>query len=190
MENIAKNINEQKHLNGVNVTQLVETVQAIKEAPELAEFKFRAKNTWVDGGHNRIEIKDYYGTCQELTTRDKPFVLDADEPPVLLGNDIGANPVEYLLTALSSCMTTSIALHAAAEGIEIDSINSNYEGDIDLKGFLGISPDVRKGYKEIRVNFKVKSTADKEKLKELLSRSPVFDIVTNPTPVKVKVELE
>ncbi|MEE8268983.1 MAG: OsmC family protein [Nitrospinaceae bacterium] len=178
-----------KIVNGVDVTRLVETIQAIQNQPELAGFKFRANNEWRDGSQNRTTIKDFYGTCQEIS-HTRPFVFDADEPPVLLGKDEGANPVEYLLTALSSCMTTSLAYHAAAQGIEIEGIESNYEGDLDAQGFLDLDPKVRNGFREIRAQFKVKSEADREKLAELIKKSPVFDVVTNPTPVKVTVITE
>ena len=178
-----------KVINGVDLTKLAETIQAIQNQPELAGFKFRAKNEWRDGSQNRTTIKDFYGTCQEIS-HTRPFEFNADEPPVLLGKDEGANPVEYLLTALSSCMTTSLAYHAAAQGIEIEGIESSYEGDLDAQGFLDLDPKVRNGFREIRAQFKVKSEADREKLAELIKKSPVFDIVTNPTPVKVSVVTE
>ena len=178
-----------KVINGVEVTKLVETIRAIRNQPELADFKFRARNKWRDGAQSRITVDGFYGTCQEIT-HPEPYVFEADEPGILLGKDQGANPVEYLLTALSGCMTTTMAYHAAAQGIEIEGIESSFEGDIDLHGFLGLDPKVRKGYKEIRVQFKVKSNADKEKLIELAKNSPVFDVVTNPTPVKVSVVSE
>jgi uncharacterized OsmC-like protein len=176
-------------VNGVDVTKLIETIRAIRKQPELADFKFRSQNEWLGGSQNQSTVEGFYGTCQEIS-HAQPFEFQADEPPVLLGKGEGANPVEFLLTALSSCMTTSLAYHAAANGIEIEGIESNYEGDIDLKGFLDIDPNVRKGYKEIRAQFKVKSEADKEKLAELIKKSPVFDIVTNPTPVKLSVVTE
>ena len=178
-----------KIVNGVDVTALVETIEAIQNQPELAEFKFRANNEWKGGSQNRTVIKGFYGTCQEIS-HAQPFELNADEPPVLLGKGENANPVEYLLTALSSCMTTSLAYHAAVNGIEVEGIESNFEGDLDGQGFLDIDPKVRNGFKEIRAQFKVKSEADKEKLAELVQKSPVFDIVTNPTPVKVSIVTE
>ncbi len=180
---------EHIEINGVNVTKMGETVQAVKDQPGLAQFKFRAHNRWQKGGHNRIKLDGFFGTGQEIE-RDQPFQLDADEPEVLLGTDKGANPAEYLLTALSSCMTTSMAYHAAAQGIEIESIESDYEGDIDLHGFLDLDPTVRKGFEEIRVRFKVKADADKDKLKELVKHSPMYDAITRPTPVKIEFVTE
>ena len=178
-----------KIVNGVDVTALVETIRAVQNQPELADFKFRVNNQWQGGSQNRASTKGFYGTCQEIY-HAQPFEFKADEPPVLLGKGEGANPVEFLLSALSSCMTTTLAYHAAANGIEVEGIESSYEGDIDLHGFLDLDPNVRKGYKEIRAQFKVKSDADKEKLMELVKKSPVFDIVTNPTPVKVDIVTE
>lgn len=177
-------------VNGVNVTQLGETIDAIQGDPEIAQFEFRAQNVWLGGGHNRSEIKSFYGACEEDSIRTEPFVLDADEPPVLLGQDQGANPVEYILHALAACVTTSTVYHAAAQGIEIEAIESSLEGDLDLHGFLGLKEDVRKGYQQIRINMKVKSDASAEQLRELSKMSPVLDIVTNPVPVQVHFTVE
>jgi uncharacterized OsmC-like protein len=183
-------MSEQKIVNGVNVSQLFNTIDAINDQPGIAKFQFRASNTWVNGGHNRTTIKDFYGAGQEDETRTKPFVLEADEPPILLGTDQGANPVEYVLTALAGCLTTSLVYHAAAQGIKIDAVETRFEGDLDLRGFLGLSENVRNGYENIRVTFKIKADAPEEKLKELVElaqkRSPVFDIVSNPVPVSVQ----
>jgi uncharacterized OsmC-like protein len=179
-------------MNGVDVDQLFGTVDVIKDKPEIAKFKFRAKNKWVNGGHNRTTVKDFYGAGKEDTSRTKPFVFEEDEPPVLLGEDHGANPVEYALTALAGCLTTSLVYHAAARGIRIDEVESKLEGDLDLRGFLGMSENVRNGYENIRVTFNVKADAPREKIEELVElaqkRSPVFDIVSNAVPVSVKLE--
>jgi uncharacterized OsmC-like protein len=179
-------------INGVNVDQLSTTIKAIKETPSLAKFKFRASNRWIDGAHNRTTIKDFYGAGNEDTSRSEAFVMDNDEPAVLLGEDRGANPVEVVLHALAGCLTTSLVYHAAAQGIRIDEVESKFEGDIDLHGFLGLSESVRNGYENIRVKFKIKGDAPKEKLEELCQlarkRSPVFDIISNPVSVSVRLE--
>ena len=174
--------------NGVNVTGVFEVIDAVKSDPELAQFKFRASNTWIDGGHNRSTIKSFYGCKMEDSSRDTPFVLDADEPPVLLGQDTGANPVEYVLHALAACLTTSMVYHAAARGIEIEAVDSTLEGDIDLRGFLGVSNKVRKGYHHVGVRMRVKSAAKPEVLRELAKYSPVYDLVSNSLPVDVTIE--
>jgi uncharacterized OsmC-like protein len=174
-------------LNGVNVTKLGQTIEAIQQQPALAEFQFRARNQWIEGGHNQASIDGFYGTCQEIE-REKGFVFDADEPPVLLGKDQGANPVEFVLAGLSGCMTTTLAYHAAGRGHKIDNIESEFEGDLDLHGLLDLDPKVRSGYREIRVKFKVTGDIDEATIQELVRKSPVFDIVSNPVPIKVVVE--
>ena len=179
---------ERTKVNGVDVGQLETTIDAIQQTPEIAKFNFRATNKWVSGGHNRSTVKEFYGACQEDTNRSKPFELTADEPPVLLGTDNGANPAEFLLHALASCLTTSLVYHASARGIQIESVESKLDGDIDLHGFLGLSKDIRKGYQNINVKFKIKSDADPKVLRELCQYSPIFDVVSNPVPVNVSVD--
>ncbi|HHY85501.1 MAG TPA: OsmC family protein [Verrucomicrobia bacterium] len=173
--------------NGVNVTRLAATIRAIEKQPDLAQFKFRARNQWDTGGHNQATINTFYGTCQEMEHK-QPFRFDADEPAVLLGEDNGANPVEFVLAGLSGCMTTTLAYHAAGRGLDIESIESEYEGDIDLRGLLDIDPNVRSGYREIRVKFKVRGNIDEATVQELVRKSPVFDTLARPVTIKVQVE--
>lgn len=174
-------------MNGVNVEQMITTVKAVQEKPALAKFQFRAQNRWISGGHNRTTVKNFYGAGQEDWARLHPFVLDADEPPILLGEDMGANPSEHLLTALAACLTTSLVYHAAARGIRIDAVRSELEGDLDLRGFLGGSDEVRKGFQGIRVKFIVESDATAEQLQDLCKYSPVLDVVRNPVPVSIEL---
>jgi len=173
--------------NGVNVTKLAGTILAIEQQPELAQFKFRAKNQWDTGGHNVATVDTFHGTCQEMEHK-KPFVMHADEPAVLLGEDNGANPVEFVLAGLSGCMTTTLAYHAAGRGLDIESIESQYEGDIDLHGLLDLDPNIRSGYREIRVKFKVKGDPDEQTIQELVRMSPIYDTLANPVKIKIEVE--
>jgi uncharacterized OsmC-like protein len=175
-------------LNGVNVSAVESMVEAIKEKPDIANFRFRLKNKWINGGHNHSTVDSFYGANQE-NSHLKVFELDSDEPPVFAGEDIGANPVEHLLNALAACVTTTLIYHAALRGIKIDELESDLEGDIDLRGFLGLSKEVRKGYENIRVNFKVKTDAENiEKLKALSKLSPVFDVTSKGTNVSISIE--
>lgn len=178
-------------VNGVDVKALRETMEAITADPEIAQFQFRLKNSWMGGAHNRSTVDAFYGAKQEHRRGEKAFQLDNDEHPVLLGTDIGANPVEYVLHALAGCLTTSMIYHAAAMGIELESVESTLEGDLDLRGLLGLSDEVRNGYQNVRVNFKVKGDAPPEQLAELVEKakahSPVFDVVSNPVAVSVTV---
>lgn len=180
-------IQEDTILNGVNVTKLGQTIEAIKQQPDLAEFKFRARNQWDFGAHNVATISDFYGTCQELQHKN-PFQLNADEPPVLLGGDTGPGAGEYVLASLSACLTGTLAYHASARGLKVEDIQSEYEGDIDLRGFLDIDPKVRNGFSEIRVKFKVKGDVDEATVQELLRKSPVYDTLANPVKIKIEVE--
>ena len=177
-------------VNGVDVARLGQTVEAVQREPSLAACQFRAVNRWVGGGHNRSTIQGFYGAGEEERTRAAAFVLDADEPPLLLGKDQGANPVEFVLHALAACLTTSMVYHAAARGIRIDSVESRLDGDLDLRGFLGVSDNVRRGYQQIRVKFQVASDAAADELQQLTTYSPVFDIVSNPVPVSVSIEVQ
>jgi uncharacterized OsmC-like protein len=182
----------QKIVNGVNVNQLLGITDAIKTNSDIAKFNLRAKGKWFNGAHSQTIIKDFYGACQ-IQNRNKTFVLEMDEPPVLLGTDVGANPGEYALAALNGCLISALIYHAAAKGIQIDEIESTLDGDVDLLGFLGIDESVRNGYKKISVTFKIKANnATDEQLNELVliaqRRSPIFDNISNPTPIEVNVE--
>jgi uncharacterized OsmC-like protein len=178
-------------INGVNVVRLAQTIEAVSADPTIAKFRFRLKNEWMDGSHTRSTLNDFYGTKQ-THTRPQSFVLHADEPPVLLGNDQAPNPGEYLLTALAACVTSAIVYHAAARGIEIEDIESTVEGDVDLRGFLGIDPNVRKGFENIRITLAIQANSTDQELQELanlgLSFSPVFDSVTKGVPVTVQTQ--
>tara|TARA_R110000796_G_scaffold252631_1_gene389271 strand:+ start:167503 stop:168057 length:555 start_codon:yes stop_codon:yes gene_type:complete len=173
--------------NGVNVDQLVETIGHIQEQPELAKFEFRAKNNWIDGGHCVSSIKSFYGAGQEDITREKTFTMECSHPQVLLGQDEAVTPPEVVLHALSSCLTGAMVYHAAANGIDIEGAESTIKGNADLHGFLGLDPKVRTGFDGITVQLKVKSDATAEQLANLAKFSPVFDIITNPTPVKLEI---
>jgi uncharacterized OsmC-like protein len=175
-------------LNGVDVKAVGELIQAIEEKPELAKCNFRANHKWLTGGHNRTRISNFYGGGQE-NDHKTTFVLDADEPPVLAGEDRGANPVEHLLNSLAACLTTTLVYHAAVRGIKIDELEAQIEGDLDLRGFLGLTNEVRRGYENIKVTYKVKTAAENiEKLKALSKLSPVFDVTSNGTNVAIAIE--
>jgi uncharacterized OsmC-like protein len=177
-----------RFVNGVDVDRMGGMIQTVQQNPDLASFQFRAKNRWMTGGHNCSTIQSFYGPGQEDATRKKSFELDADEPRVLLGTDQGANPYEFVLHALAAGLTTSLVYHAAARGIQLESVESTLEGDLDLRGFLGLSNTVRRGYTEIRVHFAIKSDAPAEQLDELIRFSPVFDMVANPVPVSIQID--
>jgi uncharacterized OsmC-like protein len=180
--------------NGVDTAVMFATLDAIKAQPELGTFRFRARNHWIDGAHNRTTIQHFYGAGQEDTSRAEAFTIDAGEPAILLGKDTGPNPAEALLHALAACLTTSLVYVAAARGVHLTEVESTLEGDMDVRGALGLDDDYRNGFERIRVSFTVKGDAPEEKLHEVVARaqarSAVFDMVANGVPVSVDVTTE
>ena len=175
-------------INGVDVDVLQTTVSNIQQDPDLAKCKFHIQNKWIDGNHNRTVVTSFYG-CKQENEHQQTFELDADEPPVLAGHDQAPNPVEHLLNSLAACLTTSIVAHAAVRGIEIEELESEVEGDIDLRGFLGIAQDVPRGYTDIQVKFRVKADAENiERLKSLAKYSPVYNSLIHGTNVEIQVD--
>jgi uncharacterized OsmC-like protein len=177
--------------NGVDVQKMKETIEAVKDNAELASFKFRIQNRWVDCGENRSQVLPF-SAGGKVFAHKTGFTLVADEPEILLGADNGANPVEHLLHALASCITTSTVYHAAARGIAIERVESTLEGDLDLRGFLNLDPTVRNGYQNIRVSLHIKSNATEEQLRELGTLgqrfSPVYDTLTKGVRVAVTAQ--
>jgi uncharacterized OsmC-like protein len=177
-------------LNGLDLQQMKDTVAAIQGQPAIAEFRFRNSNQWVDGGENRSTIQGFWGAMREDDSRAVPFVFTNGEPPVLLGANEGANPVEFLLHALAGCVTTTFVLHATARGIRVESIDTKMEGDIDLHGLLGLDDSVFPGYREIRMKMDIVADCSDAELDALLAytqqHSPVCNTVCRPVPVVVE----
>ena len=176
--------------NGVDTATLFATINAVKEQRDLARFQFRATNTWMSGTHSRSSISSFYGAGQEMA-HVTTFDFDADHPVVLTGKDNGPTPVEFMLVGLAGCLTAGLANIAAARGVTLHSVESIVEGDIDLQGILGLSREVRNGYQQIRVSFRIDADASPEKIRELVAqsqaRSAVFDVITNQVPVTISV---
>jgi uncharacterized OsmC-like protein len=175
-------------LNGVDVDALFATIEAIKANPAIASFQFRASNRWIAADANRTTIGAFTGAGGEQRTDGTAFEADNGEPVVLLGADRAPNPVEWLLHALVGCMTTTLVYHAAAQGIAVRSVASTIEGDLDLRGFLGLTKAIRPGYSVIRVTMRAGADADAATLKKLAQMSPVFDVVSHSVPVELTIE--
>lgn len=184
------NNSEHQILNGIDATAYDETIEAVREDQRLALFEFRASNAWQTGGINRSTIKGYYGAGEINGAGDRRFELTADEPPVLFGTDTAPTPVEILLHALAACLTNTIVYKATMRGIEIESITSEFCGDLDVLRFLEIASDGRFGFRSIRGKFRVRANATESQIQELLAFSPVLDMVQNGTPVILSVEKE
>jgi uncharacterized OsmC-like protein len=180
----------QRMMNGLDTTQLKGTVEAIKAQPVLARFQFRNRNRWVSGGENHSTIRDFYGAGREDDSRRASFEFVNGEPPILLGDNEGANPVEFLLHALAGCVTTTFVLHATARGIRIESVSTEMEGDIDLQGLLGLEDSVFPGYEQIRIKMDIQADCSSEELDDLLTytqqHSPVCNTVCRPVPVIIE----
>ena len=177
-------------VNGVDLERLNATIEAVTADPGLGRFQFRARNHWVDGGHSRTTIQGFYGAGQEDTTRAQPFLVDSDEPPVLLGENRAPNAGEFALQALAACLAGTVVYHAAARGMAVEGLECTVEGDLDVQGFLGLDGNVRPGYQQIQVSIKVAGEFDDEQVAELaaLSRfSPGRDTITNPVAVTIDV---
>jgi len=176
--------------NGLDMEALVGTVEAVRQNPSLGAFEFRATNQWINGGENRSRIKEFYGAGTEDESRTDAFEFTNGEPPVLLGANEGANPVEFLLHALAGCVTTTTVLHAAARGIQIESLSTELVGKIDVQGLLALDDTVSVGYEEIQITMDIKADCSEGELDDLLAfakdHSPVCNTVCRPVPVTVK----
>jgi uncharacterized OsmC-like protein len=178
-----------KQMNGLNATQLFETVEHIKGQPDLAKFRFRARNQWINGTVNRSTIQGFFGAGREDDSRIVPFEYTTSEPPILLGNNESANTGEFLLHALAGCVTTTAVLHATARGIKIESISTELEGDVDVQGVLGLDDSVPMGFSQIRMKMEISADCTAAELDELMdfarAHSPIFNSVSRPVPVHV-----
>jgi uncharacterized OsmC-like protein len=179
---------QEQTVNGVTVSAVMNIVNAIEENSDNAHFQFRLKNHWVDGGLNRSRVQEYFALGQEDETRTEAFIVDADEPAVNSGGDSSPNPMEFVLHSLASCLTSTLVYHAAVQGIDIESVESWLEGDLDVRGMLGLSEESRKAYNAVRVRMRVKSAADAGTLEELARFSPVYDMISNSLPVEFELE--
>jgi len=179
-------------LNGVDTPNLFATINAVAGNPPLAKFQFRARNSWVNGTHSRGTIETFYGAGSEHT-HARTFTMDADHPAVLVGEDHAPLPVEFVLFGLVACVTGGIANIAAARGVTLESVEATVEGDMDLRGILGLSGDVRNGYESIRASFTIKGNAPDEKLRQIVeqakARSAVYDILANKVPVDIGINV-
>jgi len=176
--------------NGVDTAALFATLDAVKARPEAARFRFSVRNRWISGTRNRNEISTFFGVGAEQQ-RAGTFAVDADHPAILVGQDSAPTPAEILLAALASCLTSGLANIAAVRKISLESVESTAEGDVDLRGILGLSGEVRNGYSQIRVGFRVRGDAPDAKLRALVeqavARSAVYDVLTKGVQISVDV---
>jgi len=177
--------------NGVNVAALLQAREVLRGAPEAAQFKWRASCKWQNGTHSKTTIRNFFGLGQEQRHKTE-FHFEADHPEIFASEDLGATPVELVLAGLASCLTAGVAAVAQNRGIQLRSVECDLEGSMDIQGILGIDGDVRNGYDDIKVTFKIDADASQADIEALVAqsqkRSAVYDIVTNPTDVAVEVQ--
>ncbi len=188
MSNQTTTTTQQPTFNGVGVDKVMDVITSIEQDADNSSFQFRLNNRWIDGGLNRSRVQGFFAVGREDEARTQPFVFDADEPGITGGGDTAPNPMEFVLHSLASCMTSTLVYHAAVQGIAIQSVDSSLEGDLDVRGMLGMSDQVLKRYNQVRVRMRVQSAASEEVLKELAMFSPVFDMVSKSLPVEFILE--
>jgi uncharacterized OsmC-like protein len=176
--------------NGVNVQALLDAREALKGAPEAAQFTWRASCKWRNGTHSQTAVQNFFGLGQEQRHKTETS-FEADHPEIFASEDQGITPVEYLLVGLASCLTAGVASVAQNRGIQLRSVESTVEGKMDIRGILGVDNDVRNGYEDIKVTFKIDADASKKEIEALVAqsqkRSAVYDVITNPVNVSVEV---
>jgi uncharacterized OsmC-like protein len=176
--------------NGVNVQALLDARDALKNAPEAAQFTWRASSKWQGGVHTNVTVQDFFGLGQEQSHLEEA-TFEADHPEVFAATDKGITPIEYLLVGLASCLSAGVASVAQNRGIQLRSVEAIVEGHHDIRGILGADSDVRNGFNDVKVTFNIDADASKEDIEALVAqsqkRSAVFDALSNPTNITVEV---
>jgi uncharacterized OsmC-like protein len=176
--------------NGVNVQALLDAREVLKGAPEAAQFTWRASCKWQNGTHSRTDVNGFFGLGQEQHHKTESS-FEADHPEIFASEDHAITPIEYVLVGLASCLTAGVAAVAQNRGIQLRSVESKLEGKMDIRGILGVDSDVRNGYDDIKVTFKIDADASKQDIEAVVAqsqkRSAVYDVITNPVNVTVEV---
>ena len=176
--------------NGVNVQALLDAREALKGAPEAAQFTWRASCKWQNGTHSQATVQNFFGLGQEQTHKTET-TFEADHPEIFASEDHGITPIEYILVGLASCLTAGVAAVAQNRGIQLRSVESKVEGTMDIRRILGVDGDVRNGYDDVKVTFTIDADASKKEIEALVAqsqkRSAVYDVLTNPVNVTVEV---
>lgn len=175
-------------VNGIDTNRIVELATNMAQDDQFSKFRFRANNQWINGSRSRTSIKDFYAGGDQRTEREQPLTIDADQPVYLGGQNTAPNAVEHYLNSLTSCLKTTIVAHASVQGIAIDKLEISAEGQMDARGFFGVSDDVNRGYNNINVDIKAKTPADEKTVKKLVSYSPVYEMVSRAIPVALNIE--
>ena len=181
-------MNDKDRINGFQREDLDRLKKELDANPDAGRFKLRAKNRWIDGAQSLNLVSSFYGMSREFSARSTPFIQTTDAPTVLLGKDLGPMPMEELLVALAASVTTTLSYRAALAGIQVEEIECEVEGDVDLQSVLDTTEVASRGFEQIRVNVRVKSEASEELLAALCAWSPVLESLKRPVPVTISVK--
>ena len=177
-------------VNGVDTDRIVELATNMAQDDNFGKFRFRANNKWINGSRSRTSIKNFYAGNDERTERAQALTVDADQPVFLAGENTAPNAVEHYLNSLVSCMSTTVVAHASVQGITIEALDISAEGEMDARGFFGVSDGVNRGYNNVNVEIRAKTSVDEETLRKLISYSPVYEMVSRAIPVEVNIIIE
>lgn len=172
-------------VNGVDTGRIIELATMMSKDEAFGQFQFRAKNQWIHGSRSRTSIQNFFAGGRENVDRKQALTVDADQPVFLAGNNTAPNAVEHLLHALTSCLSTTLVAHASVQGINLEQVEISANGDMDARGFFGVTDKVNKGYKHIDVEIRVKGDADADTLKALAMYSPVYEVVSRSVPIEL-----
>ena len=181
-------MNDMDRINGFQREDLDRLKKELDANPDAGKFKLRAKNRWIDGAQSLNLVSSFYGMGREVSARSTPFIQTTDAPTVLLGKDVGPTPMEELLVALAASVTTTLSYRAALAGIQVEEIECEVEGDVDLQSVLDTTGKANKGFDNIRVAVRVKSEASEGQLVALCASSPVLESLKRPVPVTISVK--
>jgi len=177
-------------VNGVDTARIVELATDMVQDENYGKFRFRADNGWINGSRSRTSIKNFYAGNDEQTERAQTLTVDADQPVFLAGENTAPNAVEHYLNSLVSCINTTVVAHASVQGILIEALDISAEGEMDARGFFGVSDDVNRGYNKVNVDIRARTSADETTLRKLIGYSPVYEMVSRAIPVEVNITIE
>ena len=177
-------------VNGIDTGRIVELATNMAQDENFGKFRFRADNQWINGSRSRTSIKDFYAGGDVRTERPQALTVDADQPVYLAGQNAAPNAIEHYLNSLTSCLSTTLVAHASVQGIEIEALDIPAEGQMDARGFFGVSDDINRGYSQVTVDINAKTSADEETIRKLVAYSPVYEMVSKAIPVEINMIIE
>ena len=178
-------------VNGINLDDLFALIGGVKSDPAKGRTRWRVATTWQGQTCSRSQVEGFEIGGEDVKRR---FSMDIDEPLELGGSNRFANPQEYLIAALNACMTVGYVAQCAVHGITLESLVIETEGEIDLRGFLGIDPTVANGYESLRYKVRIKGNGTREQFAEIheavMATSPNFYNLSRPVALKSTLVVE